>query len=461
MAPNRDPDQTRFPAAGIALGAFAACCIAGLFAWQAASAPSAAPAAPLPAAPVAERSADALADLALREVAADELTRPPRAFETKRGVLRRGGALSDLLISLGATRSEAHRALEPVFAVGHLDARRVRPGLSATLTFDGAGDTRRLLGISLRAEAGQSVLTRRMGDGAFTAAKLSARLTPRPQRVAGEVSTSLYEAALAEGANDQHVVDFASIFAYDIDFQREIHPGDRFELVYESLVDERGRPVQFGQVLFARLDGRTLTRDFYFYVPSDDGVSDYFDPDGASATRFLMKTPINGARLSSGFGTRRHPISGYTRLHKGTDFAAPTGTPVYAAGHGTVERASRWGTYGHYVRLRHANNYKTAYAHLSRYGPGIRAGAQVRQGDVIGYVGSTGASTGPHLHYEVMIRGMHVNAMALDLPTGRKLAETPEELAAFLGRKAEIDAMRRALGADIDVADMLTGPDAG
>ena len=158
------------------------------------------------------------------------------------------------------------------------------------------------------------------------------------------------------------------------------------------------------------------------------------DENGESATKFLMKTPINGARLSSSFGNRRHPISGYTRLHKGTDFAAPSGTPIYAAGNGTVERASRYGGYGNYVRIKHANNYKTAYAHMSRYGPGVRAGKRVRQGDVIGYVGSTGRSTGPHLHYEVR---------------GRKLAETPDMLAEFEARKAEIDAIRTAQGAQL------------
>ena len=173
------------------------------------------------------------------------------------------------------------------------------------------------------------------------------------------------------------------------------------------------------------------------------------DENGESATKFLMKTPINGARLSSSFGNRRHPISGYTRLHKGTDFAAPSGTPIYAAGNGTVERASRYGGYGNYVRIKHANNYKTAYAHMSRYGPGVRAGKRVRQGDVIGYVGSTGASTGPHLHYEVYIKGKPVNAMRLKLPTGRKLAETPDMLAEFEARKAEIDAIRTAQGAQL------------
>ncbi|MEL6662196.1 MAG: M23 family metallopeptidase, partial [Pseudomonadota bacterium] len=315
-------------------------------------------------APTAEFTTTKPDTAAITRLAHADFTHDLAHFETVQGTLGRGDTLSDLLIALGASPAEAHRALSPVFEAEYIDARRVRPGLSAELTFVKEADASRLLGVSLRSESDHSVLTATNAAGDFEATKLEARLTPQPLRVAGEVTTSLYVAALDQGAGDQQVVDFAKIFAYDVDFQREIHPGDRFEIVYESLVDERGRPVRLGEVIFASLDGRALDRDFYFHVPSDDEVSDYFDANGDSATKFLMKTPINGARLSSHFGNRRHPISGYTRLHKGTDFAAPTGTPVYAAGHGTVERASRYGGYGHYVRLRHANGYKTAYAHL-------------------------------------------------------------------------------------------------
>ena len=374
----------------------------------------------------------------------------PRAITQISDTLGRGDTLSDLLIDMGASPAEAHRALQPFFEADFVDPRRVRPGLTATLTLEESAENDaapKLVAVNLRTESDYSLISTVREDGDFDASRLEARLTPAPLRVAGEVTTSLYEAALEQGAGDQQVVDFAKIFAYDVDFQRQIHPGDKFEIVYESLVDERGRPVRLGNVVFASLDGHALTRDFYYHIPSDDGVSDYFDANGDSATKFLMKTPINGARLSSRFGNRRHPISGYTRLHKGTDFAAPTGTPVYAAGTGTVERASRYGGYGNYVRIRHANGYQTAYAHLSRYGPGIRSGRSVRQGDVIGYVGSTGASTGPHLHYEVLINGRHVDAMSLNFPTGRKLSESPEMMEEFLALKAEVDATRVRLGA--------------
>ncbi|MEL6830932.1 MAG: M23 family metallopeptidase, partial [Pseudomonadota bacterium] len=272
--------------------------------------------------------------------------------------------------------------------------------------------------------------------------ELKSKLRAVQKQIVGTVSTSLYHDARKLGAGDQQVVDFASVFSYDVDFQREVHPGDRFEMVYDSYVDERGVEIQRGEVHYAALSGPVIDKGFYRFTTPDDGVTDYFEHNGDSATRFLMKTPINGARLSSHFGKRRHPISGYTRLHKGTDFAAPTGTPVYAAGHGVVERASRYGGYGNYIRLRHANGYKTAYAHLSRYGRGIRSGKRVRQGDVIGYVGSTGASTGPHLHYEVHVNGRAVNAMRLKLPTGRKLKMAPEVFDAFEIHRNQIDAVR-------------------
>jgi murein DD-endopeptidase MepM/ murein hydrolase activator NlpD len=185
-----------------------------------------------------------------------------------------------------------------------------------------------------------------------------------------------------------------------------------------------------------------VTKNFYRFKPSDDGQVDYFDENGQSAKKFLMKTPINGARLSSGFGNRKHPILGYTKLHKGTDFAAPRGTPIYAAGNGVVQRAGPNSTYGNYIRVKHANGYETAYAHLNGYAKGIKKGVSVRQGQVIGYVGTTGQSTGPHLHYEVYISGKAVNAMRLKLPTGRKLAG--EQFDLFKAERDRIDAIRAA-----------------
>ncbi|MEM1389939.1 MAG: M23 family metallopeptidase [Pseudomonadota bacterium] len=352
--------------------------------------------------------------------------------------LKRRETLSGLTDRLGLDRSQATQVWNTLNQADLLDPRRVRPGLEVT-AWQESGT---LNAVKLVEQAGEQIMAKRDHAGRWTAFKLSAKQVTRPIRIAGTVATSLYVDARALGAGDQQVVDFASVFAYDVDFQREIHPGDAFEFVYEIITDERGNRLGAGDLIYAALNGKVIDKGFYRFTPPDTGDADYFQANGESATRFLMKTPINGARLSSSFGMRRHPISGFTRLHKGTDFAAPTGTPVFAAGHGTVERASRYGGYGKYVRIRHANGYKTAYAHLSRYGRGIKSGVRVRQGQVIGYVGSTGASTGPHLHYEVHINGKPVNAMRLKLPTGRKLAETPDIMEAFEAERDQINVIR-------------------
>ncbi len=388
-----------------------------------------------------------------------EFAVPERHTSRAKGTLKRRQTLADLITSLGASPADTYAALQPLYEADLLNPRRLLPGLEAELTFEQTdGTTPNLIGLTVRTAEDHSFLVERLSDGEFDATRLRTRLFPAHKRITETIESTLYEAALAAGAGDQQVVDFAQIFAYDVDFQREIHPGDTFEIVYEAFVDERGTPVRTGDVIYASLDSRSTSKGFYRFETPDDGVVDYYGADGSSATRFLMKTPINGARLSSSFGYRRHPISGYNKLHKGTDFAAPRGTPVYAAGHGVVERASRYGGYGNYVRIRHANGYKTAYAHLSGYGAGVKSGRRVRQGQVVGYVGSTGASTGPHLHYEVIRDGKHVNAMRLKLPTGRTLEGAILET--FDLHRASIDQLRDRLGGaqPVDIETVAAQP---
>ena len=390
--------------------------------------------------------------LAARLVTAWDVVDAP-AFDHSAGKLERNETLTGLLTRLGASPGDASAALHTLSGTDLLDSRRLLPGKTQAEAWFEDGQ---LSAVSVRAANDASLLITRGPDDAWDALPLYAKLTPGHMRIEAEIETSIYAAALQLGAEDQQVVDFASAFAYDIDFQREIHPGDRFEILFETFYDERGNAVRNGDVLYAALNGKALQRGFYRFAPSDDGVADYFDQNGESATKFLMKTPINGARISSNFGKRKHPISGFTRLHKGTDFAAPTGTPIYAAGNGTVQRASRNGGYGNYIKIKHTRGYETAYAHLSKYAKGIKAGKKVKQGDVIGYVGSTGASTGPHLHYEVYVDGKPVNVMSLKLPNGRKLQDEPAMLEEFKAHQAMVDALRAAQGGAIATAS-LTG----
>jgi|JI10StandDraft_1071094.scaffolds.fasta_scaffold149331_3 murein DD-endopeptidase MepM/ murein hydrolase activator NlpD len=361
--------------------------------------------------------------------------------EMKRVSVLRNETLSGVLDRLGAPREEANGA---VFAASQLtDLRGMRPGDDVTAWLEtGTDGIVRLMGVSLRPEAETQVLVSRGLDGSWTSHELKAKLSPGISYVAGDVDQSIYQTATGLGAGDQQIVDYADIFGYDIDFQREVRTGDRFGMLYETFEDERGQQVKTGAVLMATMDGAALSKTFYRYTPSDDGVVDYFDETGQSAKKFLMKTPINGARLSSSFGNRKHPVLGYTKLHKGTDFAAPTGTPIYAAGNGKMTTYGPNGTYGNFAKIEHANGYTTAYAHMSRFAKGVSRGSFVKQGQVIGYVGTTGRSTGPHLHYEVYVNSKPVNAMTLKLPTGRKLGG--EQLQTFLAEKARIEALRDA-----------------
>lgn len=369
--------------------------------------------------------------------------------------LARGENFVDALRRAGV-RAEDRNAAAAAF--GRLyDLRRLRPGQELRLTTAAPAQTLfqmvaeghepqfYLLGLDFKVDAANRVVLKRLADGTYAAKPVAVRLSTRLASVSGRINGSLYNTAKRIGAPDKVVADLAAIFAYDVDFQREVFGGDEFEAVFEARYDEDGRLVEAGDVLYGRMKwkGRQKEKGYYRFASADGGArADYFDWSGESAKRLLMKTPIDGARLSSGFGARRHPISGYNRQHKGVDFAAPRGTPIKAAGDGVVERADRYGGYGNYVRIRHGQGYKTAYAHLSGFAKGMRAGKRVEQGDVIGYVGSTGASTGPHLHYEVLHEGKHVNPQKLKVATGVSLSGT--DLKKFKEARDLIDAMRRA-----------------
>jgi len=258
----------------------------------------------------------------------------------------------------------------------------------------------------------------------------------------GFIKNSLYNSAQKQGVDPEIIIEFARIFGFEIDFQRDIRENDEFQILYERFEDDDGEVQKNGEIIFAYMNNNGKEISLYRFKDQKNNIG-YYSKDGKSIEKALMKTPINGARLSSSFGLRKHPILGYNKLHQGTDFAAPKGTPVMASGSGTIEMASWNGAYGKYVRIRHNSIYKTAYAHLSRFGKKIRRGAKVQQGQIIGYVGSTGRSTGPHLHYEVLVQNKRVNSQRLKLPSGKNLAG--KEMQIFENTKAQIEELRAKL----------------
>ena len=382
--------------------------------------------------------------VALNDAAFSACIRCATAITVEREVPR-GGTLAGLLDDAGIDRVEAARAISVLNSV--YDLRYLRAGERIRLYVDSlpsdeedGENTLRLNGLSFRPDVERAITVARTWSGEYRARETIAEFEREMVRARGSINSSLYVDALNAGATDRVVVELAGVLAYAIDFQRSIQPGDEFDIVFERFVDEEGSTARTGDIVYARYAGRGEPKEFFRYE-TQDGIVGYYSPEGASAQRLLMLTPINGARLSSHFSTaRRHPILGYTRRHNGTDFAAPTGTPILAAGNGVVERANRYGSFGNYIRIRHANGYQTAYAHLNGFARGIRAGSRVQQGQVIGYVGTTGRSTGPHLHYEVHHNGTPVNPMTLDLPTGRQL--TPAEIPLFEAERDRIIEIR-------------------
>ena len=234
-----------------------------------------------------------------------------------------------------------------------------------------------------------------------------------------DITSSLYSSAINVGISANIIIEFARLYGFQIDFQRDIWKNDSFQILYETYLDSNNKIVETGNILFANLN--LQGKDFKLYIFKTKDIIEHFDEFGKSIKKSLMKTPINGARLSSSFGMRKHPILGYNKMHQGTDFAAPEGTPIMASGDGKVIRARWCGGGGNCIKIRHNSTYSTVYAHLKNFARGIKEGKRVRQGQIIGYVGSTGMSTGPHLHYEVIINGKKVNSQKLKLPSGKIL----------------------------------------
>lgn len=362
------------------------------------------------------------------------------------GVLRqvvsvgRGDTLLGLLVGAAVPREDAVGAIDALRSV--YNPRKLQVGQEIALLFEGE-DEPRFLGFEFEPNVDRAVAVARGEDERYAAVEVEKPLERRIVGGGGVITSSLFEAGAEGGVPVPVMAKLIRTFSYDVDFQRDIQPGDSFEVMFERDFIEDGTPVREGEVLFAslRLSGKEMA---IYRFTTRDGIVDYFNRKGESVRKALLRTPIDGARMSSGFGMRRHPILGYSKMHKGTDFAAPTGTPIYAAGNGVVEEIGRKGAYGNYIRIRHNKEISTAYAHMNAFNKALKRGGRVGQGDVIGYVGTTGRSTGPHLHYEVLRSGRQVNPMSVDLPTGVILEG--KELAAFRRQVEEMDRQLVALG---------------
>ena len=260
----------------------------------------------------------------------------------------------------------------------------------------------------------------------FNYSKIITNLNKQIVYKEGKITQSLYRSAIKNKIPANIIVEFARIYGFQIDFQRDIRRNDTYQIVYEIFEDDNKKIFNTGNIIFADLNLSNQSNAFYYF--NDNGDEGHYDINGKSVKKALMKTPINGARLSSPYGMRKHPIDGYNKMHRGTDFAAPMGTPIMASGDGVVTKASWCGGGGNCVKIRHNSSYSTVYAHMSKFAANIKKGKRVKQGQIIGYVGSTGKSTGPHLHYEVIHNGKRINSQTLKLPSGKILKNKSREL---------------------------------
>lgn len=361
-----------------------------------------------------------------------------KSFTVKSGdtlgrILKRAGAD-------GNTANAAIRSLKGVF-----DPRDLKAGQTIDVTYTptlSANAADGFAGFEIPLNYATRVHVTPAPEGGYRAIEVQQDLATRHVRAEGTISWSLFAAGADAGVPSKVMSELVRAFSWDVDFQRDIRKDDSFEVMFEQKLNEARQPVHNGRIVFAALTLSGERKPIYLHQMKD-GSLDYFDDKGQSAKKALMRTPIDGARLSSSFGNRKHPILGYTKKHSGTDFAAPRGTPIYAAGDGTIDTAGWNGGYGKYVRIRHNSEYSTAYAHMKSIKRGIGKGKRVRQGQVIGFVGTTGRSTGPHLHYEIIRRNKKVNPMRVKMPSGQKLKG--HELASFQTSRDDLNSIWASL----------------
>lgn len=353
-----------------------------------------------------------------------------------------GDTLINMLTDNGATYDDAHNAVR---AIGkQYDVKKLDIGQEISISLDRSGDKPHITGLVLPTSQTSSVELTRSEKDDFKVKKVEAPVERKVARASGAITSSLYETGIEKGLSPSLLSEIISAYSYDVDFQRDIKQGDAIDVMYERLETSEGQIAGYGNILYAQLALGDRTLKIYRHV-GKDGNADYYNAKGESVRKALLRTPINGAKITSGFGMRNHPILGYSKMHRGVDFGAPTGTPIYAAGDGAVDFVGVKGGYGNYLRIKHNGTYSSAYAHISRFAKGIAPGSKVRQGQIVAYVGSTGNSTGPHLHYEILANNAQVNPANVKFKTGNTLSG--KELVAF---RKNIENIEASLGTSPD-----------
>lgn len=363
-----------------------------------------------------------LISLALVSVGLTAHALPPIQVE-RTLTMHSGETLIDTLMRGGFNRTQANQIVVPL--QGKISMKKLRAGQVIDVSFplkENGNDATEITEVKFYTPNDKAVsVSTNPVDNTVLAEVKERKLHTQEAVAVGTINGSLYLSATKAGVPAALVGPFANLFAWELDFTRDIHPGDTFRVVYEKIIDDEGNHVRTGDVLGAELFAEKKRRTAFRFADAH-GTVEYYDETGAPKKKLLLRTPLEFTRISSHFNpNRKHPVLGYTRAHRGTDFAAPTGTPVKASGNGTIVEIGVKGGYGNYVRIKHNGTYQTAYAHLHKFARGMKKGSRVKQGQVIAYVGSTGMSSGPHLHYEVLVNNTKVDAMRAKLPAGNSL----------------------------------------
>ena len=362
-----------------------------------------------------------------------------------------GETLSAILYNLGSNEADVNKILNATQKI--FDPRNIFQGQNlkihykTIINYEDNNPNKNLIRksiiskLSLSPDPELDMFVIRNEDGSYSSEQKKKELVKYIVKYTGKIKNSLYEDGVQNGISPRIMIEMINLYSFDVDFQRDLRTGDEYEVLFESYYDKDGNKVKDGNILYSNLDLRSFRNALESYYFVDGKISEYFDENGRSVRKSLLRTPINGARISSGFGYRRHPILGYRKKHKGLDFAARRGTPILAAGAGMIDYLGRRGGYGNYVRIKHNDEYSTAYAHAKGFARGLRKGSRVKQGQVIAYVGTTGRSTGPHLHYEVLRYGVQVNPSRMKTTSGIKLKGS--RLTRFKARRDEIEDLRK------------------